>query len=87
MASSQSSRNQPNILVVGTPGTGKSLTCAEVATKTGFEHIKVGTLAKENSLYEGYDEILQCPIIDEDGVSPPVDQHLTKCLISVMHVQ
>lgn len=63
-----SRRLQPNILVTGTPGTGKSLTCSEVASRTGLTHVDVGILAKENSLYDGHDAVYQCPILDEDRV-------------------
>ena len=64
-----STRAQPNILIAGTPGTGKSLTCSEVATRSGLTHVDVGVLAKENHLYDGQDEVYQCPILDEDRVS------------------
>ena len=63
-----STRVQPNILIAGTPGTGKSLTCSEVASRLGLTHVDVGVLAKENNLYEGQDEVYQCPILDEDRV-------------------
>jgi len=62
-------RTRPNILVTGTPGTGKSITCCEVADKTGYKHIDVGEIARENRFYEGYDEQYQCPILDEDKVN------------------
>lgn len=61
-------RTRPNILVTGTPGTGKTITCTEVADKTGYKHIDVGQVAKVNRYYEGWDEQYQCPILDEDKV-------------------
>ena len=51
-----------------TIGTGKSLTSSEVVTRTGLKHIGIGQVAKENNLYEGWDEQYQCPILDEDKV-------------------
>ena len=63
-----STRVQPNILITGTPGTGKSLTCSEVAARSGLTHVDVGVLAKENDLFDGQDEVYQCPILDEDRV-------------------
>ena len=51
-----------------TLGTGKSLTCGEVATRTGLKHIDVGQVAKENNFYEGWDEQYGCPVLDEDKV-------------------
>lgn len=61
-------RTRPNILVTGTPGTGKTITCSEVADKTGYKHVDVGQVAKVNRYYEGWDEQYQCPILDEDKV-------------------
>ena len=49
-------------------GTGKSVTSAEVASRTGLRHVDVGTVAKDNNFYEGWDEQYQCPIVDEDKV-------------------
>ena len=76
-------RTRPNILVTGTPGTGKSITCCEVADKTGYRHIDVGEVAKENRFYEGYDEQYQCPILDEDKV---YNMNRCLCLFSQMVV-
>jgi hypothetical protein len=30
--------------------------------------VNVGDLAKEEQLYDGYDDVYQCPILDEDQV-------------------
>lgn len=69
MAGRMITRTRPNILVTGTPGTGKTITCNEVADKTGYKHVDVGQVAKVNRYYEGWDEQYQCPILDEDKVS------------------
>jgi len=37
-------RSYPNILITGTPGTGKTCTSELVAEMTGFKHINVGSL-------------------------------------------
>lgn len=50
------------------PGTGKSLTAGEVCSRTGLKHIDVGLVAKQQNLYDGFDEQYQCPILDEDKV-------------------
>ena len=49
----------PNILVTGTPGTGKSCTCAQIAEVTGLKHLEVGELVKQESYHEGWDEEFQ----------------------------
>jgi len=47
---------------------GKSLTATEASSLTSLTHIDIGTLAKQNDLFEGWDEQFQCPILDEDKV-------------------
>ena len=54
----------------GTPGTGKSTLASELAQRTALNYISVGNLAKEEDLFEGWDETYQCPILDEDRVRP-----------------
>eukprot|EP00051_Salpingoeca_urceolata_P000440 m.34104 g.34104 ORF g.34104 m.34104 type:complete len:176 (-) comp10629_c0_seq1:125-652(-) len=58
----------PNILVVGTPGTGKTTLCNELADRTDMSHIDVSELVKQRELYEGFDEEFQSYVIDEDKV-------------------
>ena len=62
------SRKQPNILVTGTPGTGKTTTCQQVVEAVGFTYINVGDWVKQHELHSGWDEEHDCYIIDEDKV-------------------
>lgn len=62
------SRKQPNILVTGTPGTGKTTTCQQVIEAIGFTHVNVGEWVKQHELHSGWDEEHDCYIIDEDKV-------------------
>ena len=62
-------------------GTGKSLTASEVCSRTEMRHIDVGQIAKQQKLYNGFDDQYQCPILDEDKVHITVS--LSLC-ISVM---
>jgi energy-coupling factor transporter ATP-binding protein EcfA2 len=48
------SGKMPNILVTGTPGTGKSTLAASLAKATGHQHIDVSKLVKEKELHDGY---------------------------------
>ncbi|XP_010541351.1 PREDICTED: adenylate kinase isoenzyme 6 homolog isoform X2 [Tarenaya hassleriana] len=61
-------RQRPNILITGTPGTGKSTTASALAEATNLRHICIGDLVKEKNLHSGWDDELECYIIDEDLV-------------------
>ncbi|KAI3876879.1 hypothetical protein MKW92_031995 [Papaver armeniacum] len=61
-------RIKPNILVTGTPGTGKTTTSSLLSDATGFRHINIGDLVKEKNLHDGWDDELECHIINEDLV-------------------
>ncbi|XP_031832573.1 adenylate kinase isoenzyme 6 [Nomia melanderi] len=59
-------KSYPNILVTGTPGVGKSLMCRLLSERTGLTWIDVSKFAIENKCLEEYDDVYQCPILDED---------------------
>lgn len=61
-------RQRPNILITGTPGTGKTTLCEAAAEATGFRHVNIGTWVKEHSLHSGWDDEYQCLVLDEDKV-------------------
>lgn len=63
-------RTRPNILMTGTPGTGKSTTCSLLAEATRFRHINVSDLVREKGLHDGWDDEFDCHIINEDLVGP-----------------
>uniref|UniRef100_A0A182PT56 Adenylate kinase isoenzyme 6 homolog n=1 Tax=Anopheles epiroticus TaxID=199890 RepID=A0A182PT56_9DIPT len=56
----------PNILVTGTPGTGKSELCRQLADKLGFRWQNVSDIVTEHEFVEEYDEEFECPVLDED---------------------
>ncbi|XP_045216195.2 adenylate kinase isoenzyme 6-like [Mercenaria mercenaria] len=66
----------PNILITGTPGTGKSTLGAELAQRTGLQYVNVGELAKQEHFYEGYDDVYQCPILNEDQVIDELEDQM-----------
>ncbi|PQQ11322.1 adenylate kinase isoenzyme 6 homolog [Prunus yedoensis var. nudiflora] len=61
-------RKRPNILVTGTPGTGKTTTSSALAEATQLRHVNVGDLVKAKNLHDGWDDELDCYIINEDLV-------------------
>ncbi|XP_054713016.1 adenylate kinase isoenzyme 6-like [Uloborus diversus] len=61
-------RRLPNILITGTPGTGKSTLSSEIGEQCSLEWINVGEVAKSGNFVEDYDENFDCHIIDEDQV-------------------
>ncbi|XP_067931205.1 adenylate kinase isoenzyme 6-like [Watersipora subatra] len=69
-------RSKPNILVTGTPGTGKSTLCQELAERTKLEYINVGDLAKENNYFDGYDEDRGCPVLHEDQLLDDMEDRM-----------
>ena len=62
-------RTQPNIIITGTPGVGKTTHCELLAQATGLKHMSINQIAKERDCYDGYDEELKTSIVDEDKVS------------------
>jgi adenylate kinase len=59
-------RKQPNILITGTPGVGKTEMATLIAEKLDFHHINVGNVIKENKCHLEYDETLNTHILDEE---------------------
>ncbi|KAF2300526.1 hypothetical protein GH714_013946 [Hevea brasiliensis] len=68
MAQDSNKRKKPNILITGTPGTGKTTTSSALAEATLLRHINIGDLVKEKNLHDGWDEQFECHIINEDLV-------------------
>ncbi|KAJ2080200.1 factor activating pos9 [Coemansia sp. RSA 988] len=61
-------RRSPNILVTGTPGTGKTTTAEMIALAIGLEKVTVGDLIKERGLHDGYNEEFDTYWLNEDKV-------------------
>ncbi|KAI1290297.1 Adenylate kinase isoenzyme 6 [Halotydeus destructor] len=60
----------PNILIAGTPGTGKSTLVSKllnnVKLPAEYEHVDVNEFAKANGCLGEHDAVLDCDILDED---------------------
>lgn len=61
-------RTQPNIIITGTPGVGKTTHCEQLAEKTGLKHLSVNEVVKDKGCHEGWDDKLKTWIVDEDKV-------------------
>lgn len=60
-----------NILITGTPGTGKTTLASTLASmEPRMSHINVSELVKKKGLHEGHDADWDTYIIDEEKVSP-----------------
>ena len=55
-----------NILVTGTPGTGKSSLSVALAKSLDLSHINISELVKDRALYERYDKQSDSYIIEDD---------------------
>ena len=62
------SSKKPNVLVSGTPGTGKTTLSKTIAERLGLNHIELGALIKSKELHSGRDEEFDSFIVDEDKV-------------------
>ncbi|XP_074278956.1 adenylate kinase isoenzyme 6 homolog [Silene latifolia] len=61
-------RVKPNLLITGTPGTGKTTTATALAEATQLRHVNIGDLVREKNLHDGWDDQFDCHVINEDLV-------------------
>jgi adenylate kinase len=59
-------RQNPNIIITGTPGVGKTTHAEQLARATGFKHVSVNQIVKDEGFHEGKDEETGSWIVDED---------------------
>ncbi|KAL1608724.1 factor activating pos9 [Nothophoma quercina] len=59
-------RQNPNIIITGTPGVGKTTHAEQLARATGFKHVPVNQIVKDEGFHEGKDEETGSWIVDED---------------------
>jgi len=77
-------RKEPNIIITGTPGVGKTAHCEQLAQNTGLKHISINQFAEEHGCYDGRDEELGSWIVDEDKVGSPGRSPVWKFVFSIM---
>ncbi|VFQ74639.1 unnamed protein product [Cuscuta campestris] len=76
--SSSRSRQKPNLLVTGTPGTGKTTMASALAEAAQLRHINVGDLVRAKNLHDGWDDELDCYVINEDLVCDELEDMMTQ---------
>ncbi|EMD67705.1 hypothetical protein COCSADRAFT_82406 [Bipolaris sorokiniana ND90Pr] len=59
-------RTNPNIVITGTPGVGKTTHAEQLAQATGLKHLSVNQIVKDEGFHEGKDEETGSWIVDED---------------------
>uniref|UniRef100_A0A1I7T4A7 Adenylate kinase isoenzyme 6 homolog n=1 Tax=Caenorhabditis tropicalis TaxID=1561998 RepID=A0A1I7T4A7_9PELO len=69
-------RRKPNILITGSPGTGKSTLGQQVAEKLGFEFIEISKEVRENQLQGEFDEQYNCHVLDEDKLLDHISERM-----------
>lgn len=64
-------RQRPNILVTGTPGTGKSSLCLSLLSSLldGYQYHNISEIAINNNFIETDDAVRNTKVIDEDKVN------------------
>ncbi|GAQ87010.1 Hydroxyacyl-ACP Dehydrase [Klebsormidium nitens] len=76
-------RAAPNILVTGTPGTGKTSLCHQLAASVPLQYINIGDLVKEKELHDGWDEEYQSWNLNEDKLCDELEDRVAEggCLL------
>ncbi|KAL3425616.1 POS9-activating factor FAP7 [Phlyctema vagabunda] len=70
------SRSQPNIIITGTPGVGKTTHCEVLAQNTGLKHLSVNRIVKERGCHDGFDEEFKSWIVDEDKLLDTIEEEV-----------
>eukprot|EP00163_Fabomonas_tropica_P011266 TRINITY_DN2190_c0_g1_i1.p1 TRINITY_DN2190_c0_g1~~TRINITY_DN2190_c0_g1_i1.p1 ORF type:complete len:176 (+),score=21.34 TRINITY_DN2190_c0_g1_i1:322-849(+) len=73
-----SNPQKPNILITGTPGTGKTTLAARVASALGLRHVNVGEEARIHNFYEGYNNEFQTHYLHEDKLLDHLEDQMVE---------
>ena len=79
-------RSKPNILVTGTPGTGKTTICKKLQEKRpALNWINVGEFAKANNCLGDWDSQYECHDIDEDKLIDDLEDAMAEGNVVLEH--
>jgi adenylate kinase len=56
----------PNILITGTPGTGKTTFSQLINQSLNFNYLPIAKIINDNKLYDAWNEEFNVPEFDED---------------------
>lgn len=59
-------KKKANILITGTPGTGKTTLATSLAKTINYEYIDISKIVKKNKLYENFDEKYESYVLNEN---------------------
>lgn len=73
-------RRNPNIIVTGTPGCGKTSHSLKLVHQLGksYKHISISEFAKEHKLLESYDQKLDTSVVNENKLLDLMEVELRK---------
>lgn len=71
-------RTEPNIIITGTPGVGKTTHCQELASKTGLHHLDINEVVKKHNIGEASNDPddPNTKIVDEDRLLDCIENDL-----------
>ena len=69
-------RRRPNILITGTPGSGKTTLSGRLSEALGMEHVNVGDVVRMEECHEGKDSDFDAFILDEDKLMDVLEPRL-----------
>lgn len=74
----QLTRTDPNIIITGTPGVGKTTHCQELAQKTGLHHLDINEVVKKHNIGESSNDPddPNTKIVDEDRLLDCIENDL-----------
>lgn len=73
---SKEMKKMPNLLITGTPGTGKTTLSQRLSEITGIPHLNVGDLVRQKHLHSGKDAKFDAYLMDEDLVCDAMENKM-----------
>lgn len=68
-------RKTPNILVTGTPGTGKTTFCQLLNQSLNFKYLPIGKIIIDNKLYDEWNKEFDVPEFNDDKLVSFIATH------------